>query len=54
MDLKKIWLQTVQRHGMCSVFYCTVHYKEHLTLFDNSIMQVSVCRDIAMIVQKAT
>ena len=27
-------LQTVQRHGVCSEVYGTVHYKEPLTLFD--------------------
>ena len=29
-------LQTVQRHGVCSDVYGTVHYKEPLKLFDNS------------------
>ena len=29
-------LQTVQRHGVCSDVYSTVHYKEPLKLFDKS------------------
>ena len=29
-------LQTVQRHGVCSDVYGTVHYKEPLKLFDKS------------------
>ena len=38
-------LQTVQRHGVYSDAYGTLHYKEPLKWF---------CRYIAMIVQKAT
>ena len=29
-------LQTVQRHGVCSDVYGTVHYKEPLKLFDKT------------------
>ena len=29
-------LQTVQRHGVCSDVYGTMHYKEPLKLFDKS------------------
>ena len=50
-------LQTVQRPGMCSAVYGSVHYKEPLKTFDKSgacsRLRVSFCRDIAaMIVQK--
>ena len=43
-------LQTVQRPGLCNVVYSSVHYKEPLQSFDRAYF----CRDIAMIVQKAT
>ena len=48
-------LQTVQRHGVCSDVYGTMHYEEPLKLFDKSRALVPFFfRDIAMIVQKAT
>ena len=51
--------QTVQRHGVYSAAYGTVHYKEPLKSFEirvghESRLRASFCRDIAMIVQKAT
>ena len=51
-------LQTVQRHGVRSVTYGSVHYKVPLKSFDKSRvlfrLRSSVCRDIVMIVLKAT
>ena len=51
-------LQTFQRHVVYSAVYGTVHYKKPLKSFDKSEAQsrlrASFCRDIAMIVQKAT
>ena len=48
-------LQTVQRNGVCSDVYGTVHYKEPLKLFDKiGHIVPSFFHDIAMIVQKAT
>ena len=48
-------LQTVQRHGVYGTAYGTVHYKEPLKSFEIRVgLRASFCRDIAMIVQKAT
>ena len=52
-------LETVQRHGVYSTVYGTVHYKEHLKWFEIRVghsprFGFPFCRDIAMIVQKAT
>ena len=51
-------LQTVQMPRVRSVVYDTVHYKEPLKSFDKSRVyfrhRASFCREIAMIVQKAT
>ena len=48
-------LQTVQMHGVYSAAYGTVHYKESLKSFEIRVgLRASFCRDIAMIVQKAT
>ena len=44
-------LQTVQMPGVCSAVYDTVHYKDPLKSF---YKRKAFCRDIAMIVQKAT
>ena len=51
-------LHIVQRPGVNSAVYGTVQHKEHLS-FDNirkvsRLISYSFCRDIAMIVQKAT
>ena len=50
-------LQTVQRPGMYSAAYGTVHYKEPSKSFEIRVGHspgFGFCRDIAMIVQKAT
>ena len=48
-------LQTVQRHGVYSAAYGTVHYKEPLKSFEIRVGHIpGFCRDAAMIVQKAT
>ena len=51
-------LQTVQMPGVRSVVYGTVHYKEPLKALHKSRvyfrLRASFCREIAMIVQKAT
>ena len=51
-------LQTVQRYGVCSAVYGTMYNKEPFVSVDKSREQsplwASPCRDIAMIMQKAT
>ena len=48
-------LQTVQRYGVYSAAYGTVDYKKTLKSFEARVgLRASFCRDIAMIVQKAT
>ena len=51
-------LQTVQRPGVCIAVFGAVHYKKPLKPFDKSRalsrLWAFFCRDIAIIVQKAT
>ena len=51
-------LQTIQRPGVNSAAYGTVHYKEPLKSFDKSRAKsrhrACFCRDIVIIVQRAT
>ena len=57
-EIVVVHMQSVQRHGVCSAVYATVHYREPLKSFEKSRaysrLRALFCRDITIIVRKVT